>query len=447
MSEGLVEYTVVRRLQAQVADRLATDQREADSGAGASLTKLDEQQQALSYIAEAVSGFMAAELSAGRELPDESFDQRLRDAVFAAIYGAGELQELLDDDRIENIDCNGFDQVFVSYAGQAKPMLVAPFCGSDDELIAIVATLAEYAGINARPWNSQHPELDLRLPDGSRLSGLMGATERPCVSIRRSRLGSRIQLKDLVANGTLNAQCAAFLRACVQAKLNIVVAGATDAGKTTLLRALINCVPPHERLITVERALELGLSRHPDLHPNVCEWEERLHDGDGQNGITVADLVVRTRRFHPDRVIVGETLGLETPAMLAAMSQGNEGSFTSLHARNVKQVIRKLAEYTTANSEMNSATAMDLIGDAVDIIIYLRKNPDADNQRCITDVIEVTPGEEGKVNTLDVFLPTGPNGEAERVAQPAFEFQEELRRAGYDDGSYGAPLPYGEGDR
>src|SRR5262249_46478568 len=149
-------------------------------------------------------------------------------------------------------------------------------------------TLGSYAGLNARPFTPVTPQLDLRLPDGSRLSAVMTPCERPLVSIRRNRYppmflaqapiastgpGRRDRPDTLVDPGTIDDQLASFLQAAVVARCNIMVAGATDAGKTTLLRALINCIPPTERLVTVERALELGLRRQ-GLHPNVAELEE-----------------------------------------------------------------------------------------------------------------------------------------------------------------------------
>ena len=131
------------------------------------------------------------------------------------------------------------------------------------------------------------------------MSAVMSATETPSVSIRRNRypqmflrpdLAERVskaggeRLPDLVSLGTLTEQAADFLYAAVRSRFNIVVGGATDAGKTTLLRALINCVDPMERLITIERALELGIGRHPELHVDVREMEEVLPDAEGRAG-------------------------------------------------------------------------------------------------------------------------------------------------------------------
>src|SRR5690606_2723956 len=116
----------------------------------------------------------------------------------------------------------------------------------------------------SRPFDTANPQLDLRLPDGSRLSAVMSVCARPSISIRRARLG-KVGLDDLVANGTMTQEMASFLRAAVKARKNVMIAGSTNSGKTTLLRALANEIPPHERIITVERALELGLDQFEDL--------------------------------------------------------------------------------------------------------------------------------------------------------------------------------------
>ena len=121
---------------------------------------------------------------------------------------------------------------------------------------------------------------------------------RPSVSIRRSRLG-KVSLDDLVGNGTMTAEIAAFLKAAVGARKNIMIAGSTNSGKTTLLRALANEIPAHERLITVERALELGLDQFEDLHPNVVAFEERLPNSEGLGGVGMAELVRRSLRHEP----------------------------------------------------------------------------------------------------------------------------------------------------
>ena len=337
----------------------------------------------MSVITTAVQRHLGGILAAGGELPaDAGYDMRLIQAIDSAMYKAGELQELLDDPDVENIDINGCDEVWVTYADGRGKVRGRAIAATDDDLIQIVQNLAAYASMNARPFTRANPELDLRLPDGSRLSAVMAAAERPIVSIRRNRY-PQMFLAKLVELGTIDDQLACFLQAAVRARMNIVVAGATDAGKTTLLRALINCIHAMERLITVERSLELGLRRHPELHQDVVELEEVLPDAEGHGGMTIQELVRRTRRHNPSRVIVGEVLGPEVVEMLSAMSQGNNGSLSTIHARSANDVFAKLAQYAGQYEHVDNTVAQSLIAGAVDFVVFIGKNRHLGGRRCV----------------------------------------------------------------
>jgi hypothetical protein len=228
-----VEYELVKALRVQVADAMTRVKQDRERRGDPELSEPDERQLALSLITSAVQAYQAEIVKAGGELPaDTGYDLRLIMAVDAAIYAAGELQELLDDDQVENIDINGCDEVWITYADRGK-VRGAPIAATDEDLIGIVQNLAAYASINARPFTRANPELDLRLPDGSRLSAVMGAGERPAVSIRRNRY-PQMFLAQLIELGTIDEQLAVFLQAAVRARMNLIIAGATDAGKTTL---------------------------------------------------------------------------------------------------------------------------------------------------------------------------------------------------------------------
>jgi len=272
VSELLLDYQLVRRLQELVADLLTAQKQRRKAAGLVELAPVDEEQLALSLIDAEVKRHMQAELAAGRDLPEASYDQRLADAIFASMYQAGELQELLEDPRVEDIDINGADEVWISYADQSDPVRGRPVAANDEDLVAIVQNLAAYSGVNPRPFSVAAPVLDLRLHDGSRLTALLSAGQRPAVSIRRNRY-PQMFLAALVELGTVGEQLAAFLQAAVTARLNLMIAGGTGAGKTTLLRALVNCIPARERLITIERSLELGLRRTPSC-TRTC-WSGR----------------------------------------------------------------------------------------------------------------------------------------------------------------------------
>src|SRR3954452_14408169 len=249
----------------------------------------------------------------------------------------------------------------------------------------------------------------------------MDVCARPSISVRRARL-SRVHLDDLVRFGSVTPDVAGFLSAAVMARKNVMIAGATNAGKTTLLRALANEIPAQERLITVERALELGLGEFPDLHPNVVAFEERLPNSEGHGKITMAELVRRSLRMNPSRVIVGEVLGDEIVTMLNAMSQGNDGSLSTIHANSSLEVFNRICTYAIQSVERLPADAtMMLIAGAIDFVIFVeRRNQYADGgrlHRLVTSVREVN-GVDGRVLSSEIFA-EGPDG----VAVPAAPIQ------------------------
>jgi pilus assembly protein CpaF len=451
VSEQPVDYSLVRTLQARVGNALADERQQRANRHQPELSGSDVRQLSLALTRAAVSRHVQEQLRQGLSVPEGDFDSRLVAAIDAAIWGAGELQEYLNDPLVENLDANGCDQVFVTYADARGRVAVPPVAATDEDLIDTVRTLGAY-GMNARPFTPSSPELDLRLPDGSRLSAIMSAAERPLVSIRRNRfpqifLGSIPAIAyahsepgqapaSLLELGTIDDRLAAFLEAAVLARANIIVAGATDAGKTTLLRALINCTPNEERLITVERALELGIDRHRHLHPNVAAMEEVLPGADGSGGLSIGQLVRRTRRQNPDRVIVGEVLGPEVVEMLSAMSQGNDGSLSTIHARSAVDVFARLAVYAAQHEGLDVEVTHALVGGAIDFVVFVAKNPLLGGKRTVTEVVEVTGSSGGNVTRSRIFAPSVMDGHAERDSPVSIMRADVLARFGYDDRSW-----------
>ena len=187
-----LDHSLVQQLQARVAQELNRESQRREAHGEPELSRADEQQFAMTLIDQVVTDHLQREMQAGGDVPlDRSLDERLSGAVYAAMFGAGELQDLLDDFDVENIDINGCDEMWVTYAGDTArgresggrpvgPFTIAP---TDDDLVAIIQGQAAHAGINARPWTPATPQLDLRLSDGSRLSAVMTAGERPSVSV------------------------------------------------------------------------------------------------------------------------------------------------------------------------------------------------------------------------------------------------------------------------
>jgi pilus assembly protein CpaF len=429
-----LDYRLIQQLQARVAQQLNQEAQRREAHSERELSRSDEQQMAIALIDVAVTEHMAQLLHEGADVPtDRGYDERLASAVHSAMFGAGELSELLADTNVENIDINGCDEVWVTYADSQDAIRHRPLASTDDDLTAIIQTQAAHAGINARPWTPATPELDLRLSEGSRLSAVMSAGDRPSISIRRNRY-PQMFLPKLVELGTVDERLATFLQAAVLARMNIVVCGATNAGKTTLLRALINCIGHHERLITIEKALELGLSRHPELHPNVLEWEEVLPDAESRGGISMARLVRRSLRHNPSRVIVGEVLGDEIVVMLNAMSQGNDGSLSTIHARTSAAALDRIASYAAQAENLSFEVTHSLIAGALDFVAFIRQNPNLAGIRTVAEVREISGFDGQRVTSGELWMPSAVDGRAARTDTALTDDRRKrLEDAGYDD--------------
>jgi pilus assembly protein CpaF len=433
----MTDHQLVRTLRAQVADRLSEQRRRDQINGVAPMSSEDEREYTRSLIVQVLEDHARLEVSEGRPPVSPEEEAQVASAIHSALFGVGRLQPLLEDPDVENIDINGCDDVFVQYH-DGREERHAPVAENDEEFVELIQVLAAHTGLSSRPFDAANPQLDLRLPDGPRLSDVMGVCARPSVSVRKSRLG-RVFLHELVAGGTMSEDLGDFLQAAVAARKNIMIAGATNAGKTTMLRALANVIPSSERLITVERALELGLGEYADLHPNVVAFEERLPNSEGMGAVSMAQLVRRSLRMNPSRVIVGEVLGDEIVTMLNAMSQGNDGSLSTIHANSSLEVFNRIGTYAIQSRERLplEATTM-LIAGALDFVVFLRKRNDhatGGTQTRVVESVREVVGHDGQVLSSEVFAP-GPDGRA--AAHAPISCIDELSEHGYE------PLVHGQ---
>ena len=357
------EQELLSNLRAEVADGLAVTGTRA-------LSLEDRRELARQLALDRLRSFSSERMTRGQGPIDSEEEQRLAHVVLDALFGLGRLQALVDDPSIENIDVNGADCVWVTYADGAKTR-VAPVAHSDQELIEIIRSAAARFGLSERRFDTSHPELDLRLPDGSRLSALMSVVARPVISVRRHRYLD-ISLDDLVRLGFVDDLVSSFLSAAVRARKNIVVGGAMNSGKTTLIRALAAEIPTRERVVTIEQAFELGLDAMPHRHPDMIALETRLANTEGQGEVSMARLVRRALRMNADRVIVGEVLGDEVLPMLNAMSQGRSGSMCTIHADSSSGIFRRLASYAIQSPERLPVESSNiLIAGAVHFVVFI----------------------------------------------------------------------------
>ncbi|TMD16101.1 MAG: CpaF family protein [Chloroflexi bacterium] len=333
-------------------------------------------------------------LSARRIALDKATREQLLGALLADILGFGPLDLLLNDDAISDIMVNGPEKVYVER--NARMQRAAIKFDSDAHLMQIISRIVTGVG---RRVDESSPMCDARLPDGSRVNVIIPplAVRGAAVTIRKFRRDP-LQVTDLVQNGTLTPQMADFLKACVNARMNVVVAGGGSSGKTTTLNVLSSFIPADERIITVEDAAELQLRQ---IH--VISLESRPANVEGKGGVGIRELVINTLRMRPDRIVVGEVRSGEALDMLQAMNTGHDGSLTTVHANTPRDSISRLETLVLmAGMELPSRAIREQIASAINIII--QQNRMRDGTRKVTYISEVTGIEGDQISLQDIFV-------------------------------------------
>lgn len=425
--------SLVRDFRREVADQL-TDRLRADEASDRPrMSPADQRQYGRQLINRRLEVYAREQLDAGHEPLSFEDETALAQAIHDALFGLGTLQRLLDDESIENIDANGCADVWITRADGSKHR-APPIADSDEELIDTLRMTAARVGLTERRFDNGAPSLNLQLPDGSRLFAVMAVTARPCVAIRRHRF-PKVFLDDLVGLGSIDVALREFLAAAVRARKNFIVCGGVDAGKTTMMRALLNEVGPDERIVTIEDNLELGVDRYPDLHPDVVALEAREENVEGEGAIDLATLVRWGLRMNPDRVIVGEVRGHEVIPMLNAMSQGNDGSMCTIHANSSSGAFGKLAMYAVQAPERLNLEATNLmVANAINFIVHIGSAVGGGAgglRRFVSSVREVVGAEGSMIVSNEIFRP-GYDRRAVPGAPLRDATQSELAAVGFD---------------
>jgi pilus assembly protein CpaF len=327
---------------------------------------------------------------------------RLVREITSNILGYGPIEPFLADDSISEVMVNNHHTIYVERRGQIEETDVQ--FASERHLLQVIDRIVAQTG---RRIDEASPMVDARLPDGSRVNAIIPplAITGPSLTVRKfSR--EPLTIDDLIAFGTLSHQAAAFLEACVEGKLNVLVSGGTGTGKTTMLNVLSSFIPERERIVTIEDAAELRLS-----HQHVISLEARPANIEGKGQISIRDLVRNALRMRPDRIIVGECRGAETVDMLQAMNTGHEGSLTTIHANSPRDALARTETLVlTAGFDLPLKAIRDQIASAFDLIIHTQRL--VDGRRRITHITEV-PRVEGDVITLTDIFVAGFAGDAE----------------------------------
>ncbi len=322
-------------------------------------------------------------------------DERLRlvGELVDEITGFGPLEPLLADPTITEVMVNGPHQVYIERAG--KLVLTSVVFQDDDHVLRIIDRIIAPIG---RRIDESSPRVDARLPDGSRVNAIIEPLSLvgPVITIRKFA-AKPYTVDDLIGFGTATAEMFEFLKACVEARLNIFVSGGTGSGKTTFLNVISSFIPDEDRIITVEDAAELQLHQR-----HVVTLEARPANLEGRGEITIRDLLRNALHMRPDRIIVGECRSGEALDMLQAMTVGHEGSLSTGHANTPPDMLRRLETMVLmAGYELPLRAIREQIASAVDLIVHTARLKDG--SRKVVNLTEVYGIEDDQILTQDIF--------------------------------------------
>jgi Flp pilus assembly CpaF family ATPase len=424
----IIDRLLVNALASRLGDLLADERLDRRARNLREPTNDEEHDFARTVVHAELLRLAAARRSEGKSVLTVFDESAIASAAIAQVLGLGRLQPLLEDDQISDVHVRGNSRVWVKLRnGQRETR--DPIVDSDEELIELIRRAATRLSRQERRFDAGTPELNMQLPDGSRLFATMEVSKRPSLIIRRHRFEIS-SLEELRLRGLLTQELQDFLTAAVCARRNFVIAGGTGSGKTTLLRALINEVLPSERIVTIEDAYELGLDHFEHLHPDHDALQSRPANIEGQGEITLADLTRMALRMDPDRVIVGEVRGAEAFPMLLAMSQGNNGSMCTMHADSTRSVFPKLAAYVSmASTGLPIETINLLLASALHFVVYI---DNSNAWRQVTSVREVVDCDGSNIISNEIFA-VDPNGDLIKAFPLREATRELLAKYGYDD--------------
>ncbi len=319
---------------------------------------------------------------------------KVANEVLDEIFGLGPLEPLLNDNSVNDILVNGFDQVYVERRGILQKTSIT--FRDNDHLLHIIDKLVSAVG---RRIDESSPMVDARLLDGSRVNVVIPplAIDGPSISIRRFSK-TPMGVDGLLRHKALTPQMVQVLECAVRSRLNVVVSGGTGAGKTTLLNVLSTFISPDERIVTIEDSAELRIAQE-----HVVRLECRPPNLEGKGAIRQRELVINALRMRPDRIILGEVRGEEALDMLQAMNTGHDGSLTTVHANTPRDAIGRIETMALmGNVALPDRAIRAQIASAVHIVIQASRM--SDGSRRITHLSEVTGVQGETLSMQDIFL-------------------------------------------
>jgi pilus assembly protein CpaF len=319
---------------------------------------------------------------------------RLTEEVVAEVEGFGPIEPLLQDDTITEVMVNGPNKVYIERRGKIE--LTRVTFRNEEHVRHIIDRIIAPLG---RRIDESSPRVDARLPDGSRVNAIISPLSLigPVITIRKFAK-KPYTVEDLVRFGTATAEMFEFLKACVEARLNIFVSGGTGSGKTTFLNVISSFIPNEHRIVTIEDAAELQLRQD-----HVITLEARPANLEGEGEITIRQLLRNALHMRPDRIIVGECRGGEALDMIQAMTVGHAGSLSTGHANSPPDMLRRLETMILMSGyELPLRAIREQIASGVDLIVHTARLKDG--SRKVINITEVYGIEEDEIQTQDIFV-------------------------------------------
>jgi pilus assembly protein CpaF len=319
---------------------------------------------------------------------------RLIEELVGEVGGLGPLDPLLSDETITEIMVNGPNHLYIERGGKIQ-RIDSRFL-NDEHVLRIIDRIITPLG---RRIDKSSPRVDARLPDGSRVNAVIAPLSLvgPVITVRKFP-AKPLTVDDLIRFGTATAEMFEFLKACIEARLNLFVSGGTGSGKTTTLNVLSSFIPEDERIVTIEDAAELQLRQE-----HIVPLESRPPNLEGQGEITIRDLLRNALHMRPDRIIVGECRAGEALDMLQAMTTGQDGSLSTGHANSPADMLRRLETMVLMTGyELPLRAIREQIASAVDLIVHTARLKDG--SRKIVNITEVYGIEDDEILTQDIFV-------------------------------------------